>query len=402
MVWGINFLLKPWRQRMPILKRVKTKYPGVYFVDSTSVSGKKEKIYYIRYRKKGKMIEEKAGRQFQDDMTPARAAGKRADRIEGKQSTNKETRQAEEAAKREKAAKWTIDRLWEEYKNLRVDTKGLRVDQNRYENHLKTKFEKNEPKELIQLDIDRLRIRLMKKKSPQTVKHVLALLQRIINFGVKKQLCQGLGFKIEMPKVNNLKTEDLTPEQLDSLLKEIGKSENIHAANMMKMALFTGVRRGEMFKLKWKHINFERGFITLVDPKGGPDQKIPMNDAARDLLNSHPKSDSPYVFPGRGGRKRTDIKHQVNKIKEDAGIPKDFRALHGLRHVYASMLASSGEVDMYTLQKLLTHKHPLMTQRYAHLRDVALKRAAAVAGSIIEGVIKQKANGKVVNLEDHK
>jgi len=387
---------------MPILKRVKTKYPGVYFVDSTSVSGKKEKIYYIRYRKKGKMIEEKAGRQFQDDMTPARAAGKRADRIEGKQSTNKETRQAEEAAKREKAAKWTIDRLWEEYKNLRVDTKGLRVDQNRYENHLKTKFEKNEPKELIQLDIDRLRIRLMKKKSPQTVKHVLALLQRIINFGVKKQLCQGLGFKIEMPKVNNLKTEDLTPEQLDSLLKEIGKSENIHAANMMKMALFTGVRRGEMFKLKWKHINFERGFITLVDPKGGPDQKIPMNDAARDLLNSHPKSDSPYVFPGRGGRKRTDIKHQVNKIKEDAGIPKDFRALHGLRHVYASMLASSGEVDMYTLQKLLTHKHPLMTQRYAHLRDVALKRAAAVAGSIIEGVIKQKANGKVVNLEDHK
>jgi len=41
----------------------------------------------------------------------------------------------------------------------------------------------------------------------------------------------------------------------------------------------------------------------------------------------------------------------------------------GLRHVYASMLASSGQVDMYTLQKLLTHKSPAMTQRYAHLRD---------------------------------
>jgi hypothetical protein len=47
------------------------------------------------------------------------------------------------------------------------------------------------------------------------------------------------------------------------------------------------------------------------------------------------------------------------------------------------MLASSGEVDMYTLQKLLTHKSPQMTQRYAHLRDDALKRAADLAGRII-------------------
>jgi len=57
----------------------------------------------------------------------------------------------------------------------------------------------------------------------------------------------------------------------------------------------------------------------------------------------------------------------VNTIKKAAGLPKDFRALHGLRHVYASMLASSGQVDLYTIQKLLTHKSPAMTQRYAHL-----------------------------------
>jgi len=48
------------------------------------------------------------------------------------------------------------------------------------------------------------------------------------------------------------------------------------------------------------------------------------------------------------------------------------------------MLASSGQVDMYTLQKLLTHKSPLMTQRYAHLRDEALKKAASLAGKIVE------------------
>jgi site-specific recombinase XerD len=79
-----------------------------------------------------------------------------------------------------------------------------------------------------------------------------------------------------------------------------------------------------------------------------------------------------------------DINHQIKQIKEAAAHPKDFRALHGLRHVYASMLASSGQVDLYTLQKLLTQKSPSMTQRYAHLRDHALREAADLAGNILE------------------
>jgi integrase len=57
------------------------------------------------------------------------------------------------------------------------------------------------------------------------------------------------------------------------------------------------------------------------------------------------------------------------------------------------MLASSGEVDMYTLQKLLTHKSPQMTQRYAHLRDDAMKRAADLAGKLITQ-IKVEENDK--------
>jgi integrase len=66
------------------------------------------------------------------------------------------------------------------------------------------------------------------------------------------------------------------------------------------------------------------------------------------------------------------------------------------------MLASSGEVGMYTLQKLLTHKDPKMTQRYAHLRDDAMRRASEVAGNIIKDASKTKDDQKIVNLEDHK
>ena len=83
-------------------------------------------------------------------------------------------------------------------------------------------------------------------------------------------------------------------------------------------------------------------------------------------------------------------------------MPDGFRPIHGLRHVYASMLASSGQVDMYTLQKLLTHKSPVMTQRYAHLRDDVLKRASEVASNIIQYASKKEADQQVVTLENHK
>ena len=369
---------------MPAQKRIKTKYPGVYYIIGKAVgSNKQERIYYIMYRKNGRQIHEKAGRQFQDDMTPARAHQMRALRIQGDQLSNKERRRAEKERRDAEANRWTIKRLWKKYKSNKSELKGIVTDENRFDNHIKPYFGNKEPQEIVPLDIDRLRLNLLKKKSPGTVKNVLELLRRIINFGVKKQLCEGLGFVIEMPRVNNQKTEDLSPKQLQKLLKAIEKDEHPYAGPMMKMALFTGMRRGEMFRLKWKDINYEREFIHIRDPKGGPDQEIPLNDAARELLLRHTRTKSPFVFPGRGGRQRTDISKQVRKIKNNAGLPKDFRPLHGLRHVYASMLASSGKVDLYTIQKLLTHKSPQMTQRYAHLRDDALRRASDLAGNII-------------------
>jgi integrase len=370
---------------MPAKKRFKTNYQGVYYIEGVAVgSGKKERIYYIMYRRDGKLIEEKAGRQWQDDMTPARAAHLRTEKIQGNKLPNKERRSKALAEQNAKENVWTIERLWKEYKNQKTESKSLKIDEGRYNNYLKVKFGETEPKNLVQLDIDRMRAKLLKKLAPQTVKHILALLQRIISFGAKKQLAPGAGFKIEYPEVHNDKMEDLSPKQLENLFKEIHKDSNIQAANIMKMALYTGMRRGEMFKLKWNDVKFETGFIHIRDPKGGPDQRVPLNQAASQLLSEHPKTKSAFVFPGRNGNQRTDIKNQVNRIKEAAGLPKDFRALHGLRHVYASMLASSGKVELYTLQKLLTHKDPRMTQRYAHLHDEALKKAAAVAGDFFQ------------------
>ncbi|MBM4274965.1 MAG: site-specific integrase [Deltaproteobacteria bacterium] len=379
---------------MPKQQRFKTKYPGVYFIEGTSADGRPERIYYIVYRKHGKLIEEKAGRQFKNDMTPARAARIRTQRIEGDEPTNQEQR---EAARQTQETR-TLERLWDEYQVSKT-LKGISQDRSRFERYLRHLWGDKEPHEITALEIDRLRLRVLKGKSPQTVKLTLSLLQRIVNFGVKRQLCSPLSFHLEMPKVNNLKTEDLTPEQLTRLLEAIEQDANVQAANFMKLALFTGMRRGELFRLQWQDLDFERGFIHIRYPKGGQDQKIPLNEPARALLRSHPRTDSPFVFPGRDGGRRVDINKQVNRIKKVAGLPKDFRALHGLRHVYASMLASSGQVDLYTLQKLLTHKSSAMTMRYAHLRDEALRRASDLVGDLLGQVITGN-HRNIANVEE--
>jgi integrase len=393
---------------MPAKKRFKTSYPGVYYVEGQAVAtGKPERIYYVMYRRDGRLIEEKAGRQHQDAMTPAKAARIRAERIEGKALSNQARREEEKAAKEAEAGRWTLAKLWCEYASHKPENHALSTDRSRYETYIKPAFGEKEPTEVLTLDLDRLRSRLLKQgKSPQTVKHVLALFKRLVRFGVKKGLCDSPDPRkqtITMPKVDNETTEDLDADELARLVHAIEDEPNIQAANFMRLAMFTGMRRGELFKLEWRDIDFERGFINIRHPKGGKSQKIPLNDAARGVLESHPHvEDSPYVFPGQGGKQRVTIQVASNRIKARAGLPADFRPLHGLRHLFASTLASSGQVDMLTLQKLLTHKSPNMTKRYSHLRDDALKQASEVAGELLGKVGNGKSVGKVVNLQEGK
>ncbi len=383
---------------MPANIRTKTRYPGVYYIMGTSTEGKPEKIYYIRYRRDGKMIEEKAGRQYQNDMTPARANNIRSNRIIGKEPSNKEDREAKAAAKAAEKSKWTIQKLSEEYFKGRPEGKSRNTDQGRYDNHLKSEFGKREPHEIAPLDVDRLRIRMSKKRKPQTVTHILNLLIWITNYGAANNLSAPLPFKVKKPKVDNKRTEFLSPDELKGYLDAIEADTDPQVRGAMKLALFTGMRRSEILKMKWRDIDFERGFITIRNPKGGQDEVVPMNDDARGVLESINRSRSPYVFPGRRKGHRVDIKNGIARIRKATNLPKEFRPLHGLRHQFASMLASSGQVDMYTLQKLLTHKDPRMTQRYSHLRDETLKRASGLAGTLIGKAVADNNDENIVKM----
>lgn len=371
-------------------RRHKTDYPGTYYelVPKKSNPSKMEKSFIISYRLDGVLYEERVGRESPpDDMTPARAFTHRELILQGQELP---ARVKKEQEKREKAN--TLSGLWAMYLESKgKELKGRVTDDNRFEKWIKPMFGKKQLKDIRPMDVKRLQRKMSKAgRKPQTIKHVGELLNRISNFAVNNEICEGLSRRVEHPKFDNKTTEDLTPEQLKKLL-EICKKETINpdVARLVRLCACTGMRRSEMLRLEWRDIDFDRGWIMIRDPKGGPSQRIPLNASAAEVLAEQPKYDnSELIFPNpQTGEQRVDLRRTLRKIKKSAELPKEFRILHGLRHVFASALASSGEVDMYTLQKMLTHKSPQMTQRYAHLRDETLKRAADVTDKIIEKVV---------------
>ena len=258
--------------------------------------------------------------------------------------------------------------------------------------------------------------------TPATIDHALRLLRRIVNHGAEHGLCPPLKFKIRFPKVNNTQTEFLSPEEAARLVATLDNWPRQDVARMVKLAMFSGMRRGELFKLKREHLDFAHGLITIAGPKGGKDATIPISPPVRAILEQQlafleaeeqrreqryrnttrraPEwQEQGYVFPGRGGAQRAECT-AIDKIKKAADLPKHFRPFHGLRHHYAVLLASSGEFNLDQIGQLLTHKSSDITRRYAHYLPESQQRAADRAAAIITAHTETagKEEKKVVHL----
>jgi site-specific recombinase XerD len=101
-----------------------------------------------------------------------------------------------------------------------------------------------------------------------------------------------------------------------------------------------------------------------------------------------------YVFPGAGGKQRTNFSRPWQKIRRAAGLPEGFR-FHGLRHHFASTLVSNG-VDLMVVSRLLTHKDAKTTQRYAHLAPGAIRDAALKSGKLLTPQEKTEKQAKAL------
>lgn len=380
-----------------------TRWPGVYLYESQERKhlGKPDACYVIAYRIDRKLRWEKVGWKS-EGYTPQVASEVRANRM--KQIRHgEEVKTSKEIQREGRAKNRTIAEIAEAYFHSKGDTlKGLTTDRNRWEKHLRPLVGELPAGRLTELEISKVK-RSMQGRATATVWNTLEILRRIVNFGARRGICPPLSFVIDMPRKDNEVVEYLSADEVTRLLQVLDQWPTQDVPRMLKLAMFTGMRRGEIFKLQDRDLDFHAGFITLRSPKGGKTVSVPMNPVARDILKAQIAwrdecfTGSAYIFPGRGGGLRTDS-NAVDRIKSAADLPKDFRIFHGLRHHYAVTLANSGKVTLDMIGELLTHKSAAMTKRYGQFLPDTIKEAGNLAAELIQASAESKVQGKLTQI----
>jgi integrase len=195
---------------------------------------------------------------------------------------------------------------------------------------------------------------------PRTVNRELAALRSMFTRAIEWQYVKAH----PMANVKELKFQKrppvfLTPDQLDQLL-EVCRQPHLYA--FVALAAHTGLRKSEVFNLKWADVDFKRSDITVRQSKNNEYRIIPMNELVRATLKKHPRHiTSDLVLAHGDGTAYQRVDKAFHNALENAGLPRI--RIHDLRHSFASNLIIAG-VPLNVAQELLGHKDIKMTMVY--------------------------------------
>lgn len=201
---------------------------------------------------------------------------------------------------------------------------------------------------------------------PATINRELATMKNAFNLAIKEwEWCrENPVSRVSMEKENNERDRWFTYEEEKRLLE----ASPLWLQEIIIFALNTGMRMGEILSLTWEGVDLFRKTATVFHSKNGERRTIPINQTVFELLKAKSKVRSiktNLVFHDQAHTSmdahnlRRAFRGAVKKVKI-----VDFH-FHDLRHTFATRLIQSG-VDIYKVQRLLGHKSPIMTQRYAH------------------------------------
>ena len=182
-----------------------------------------------------------------------------------------------------------------------------------------------------------------------------------------------------------------------------GRGSGRQQAEIIRLLLLTGCRKGELVRLRWSEIDGD--MLRLIDSKTGP-RLVFLNGHAQAILARQPRTGSAYVFPSLvdSSRPRSMELSLWPKACRQAGL--EGVRLHDLRHSFASHAVMQG-VPLPVVSRLLGHNHPRMTFRYAHVSDRETEAAAERIGVAIAAMLaesppstsldrhRRKANGRM-------
>jgi integrase len=166
------------------------------------------------------------------------------------------------------------------------------------------------------------------------------------------------------------------------------KPANPFAVAAIRLLALTGCRENEILSLRWDAVDFKHGYLRLADTKTGKSERA-FGESAAVVLRDLPRiKNNPHVFPGgKSGEHLHEIKRlwfAVRYAAKLAGV-----RLHDLRHSFASVPASGGE-SLLIIRSLLGHARVATTERYAHLTEGPVRRAADRASGDIASWLRGK------------
>lgn len=224
---------------------------------------------------------------------------------------------------------------------------------------------------------------------PATVNRDVACLKRLFSKGVEWNVCRETPLRrVRLLREQNARVRYLSDDERKALLDACKG----HLRDAVMLALYAGMRKGEILGLRWEDIDLDRGQITVRETKNGEIRHIPIASPLLTHLERIPRRlGCPHLFAGTDGTPFQDIDTTWQAARDRAGL-KDFR-FHDLRHTFASYMAMSG-VGLEVIQALLGHKTPSMTLRYAHLSPDYLRASVEkMAGQMARGIVQTAGNG---------
>ncbi len=370
------------------MKRVNVpKYKGVYYRESANMRhmGKADRCFDINFRdSSGKLVWEKVG-WASEGYNAQMAANIRAERMRA-------IRHGDELPKK-KAKGITFAEVWARYDEwLEIGKRRPRDDRSLYRNHLEDRFAFKTLDEIGPLDLEKMKGELIKDGLSQaSVKHCLVLVRQVFNKALAWKMWNGENpvRALRLPRLNNRRERFLTSEEANQLLAELSRA-SVQLSEVAFLSLSTGLRAGEIFGLKWGHVDLSNDIIHVADPKSGDSRKAFMTPDIKALFSRKEKGnpDDP-VFLDRNGSQIKEVSkafiRAVDRLGFNTGVadPRQKVTFHTLRHTFASWLAIQG-TPILAIKELLGHKSLAMTERYSHLIPDMKREAVAGIAKLME------------------